>query len=53
MKYEKPQLSVVCFASDDVIKTSGGIIIPGDGGGKPSGGIKDFEDPNVDENGWL
>ncbi len=38
MKYEDPKLSVVYFASEDIIRTSG---------------EKDFKDENVDDDGWL
>ena len=42
MKYENPELSILCFGSDDVITTSGG-----------NKEEEDWEDEDSRPGGWL
>lgn len=39
MEYQKPKLSIIVLSEDDIVRTSFGI--------------KDFEDENTKEDGWL
>ena len=42
MPYHSPDVTVLLFGEEDILTTS-----------RPGGGIPDFGDDNVKDNGWL